>query len=169
VDGSEVVQFDGPVLELVPDARTRRLGLGPDVLGPSFDAGVALRRLRARGGEIGDALLDQRALAGIGNVWKCEACFAARVDPWADVASVADADALALLAFAREGMQASVGGAPRPGAVHARAGLPCPVCATQIRVRGQGDGARATFWCPGCQGSEAGGRAPRASPEPRRQ
>ncbi len=84
----EVVQFDGPVLELMTDSRTRfdlRLAaLGPDIVAEDFDEAAALRRLReddpTRG--IGDALLDQRIVAGIGNLWKSEACFLAEVDPW---------------------------------------------------------------------------------------
>ena len=84
----EVVQFDGPVLELMTDSRTRfdrRLAnLGPDVLASAFDERTFLRRLReddqSRG--IADALLDQRNLAGIGNLWKAEACFLAGVSPW---------------------------------------------------------------------------------------
>src|SRR5213080_390141 len=81
----DVVQFDGPVLELMTDGRTRfdqRLaGLGPDILGERFDHTRALRNLRSddptRG--VGDALLDQGSVAGIGNVWQAESCFAAGV------------------------------------------------------------------------------------------
>ena len=84
----EVVQFDGPVLELMTDSRTRfdqRIAaLGPDLLAEDFDERRFLRRLReddqTRG--IGDALLDQRNLAGVGNMWKSEGCFLAGVDPW---------------------------------------------------------------------------------------
>ncbi|HVE68993.1 MAG TPA: DNA-formamidopyrimidine glycosylase family protein, partial [Solirubrobacteraceae bacterium] len=84
----EVVQFDGPVLELMTESRSRfdqRLAaLGPDILAPELDEPGFLRRLReddpTRG--IGDALADQRNLAGIGNIWKSESCFLARVDPW---------------------------------------------------------------------------------------
>ena len=84
----EVVQFDGPVLELMTDSRTRfdrRLAmLGPDVLAPEFDGAAFIQRLRdddpTRG--FGDALLDQRNLCGIGNVWKSESCHLAGIDPW---------------------------------------------------------------------------------------
>src|SRR5204863_5714458 len=84
----DVVQFDGPVLELMTDGRSRfdqRLArLGPDVLADEFDAEAFLRRVRSddqtRG--VGDALLDQRNVAGIGNIWKAEGCFAACVDPF---------------------------------------------------------------------------------------
>ena len=92
--GHQVVQFDGPVLELLTESRIRfdqRLaGLGPDVLAAEFDADRFLARLRGddqtRG--IGDALLDQRNVAGIGNIWKAEGCWEAAVDPWRPVSEV---------------------------------------------------------------------------------
>ncbi len=157
--GWEVVQFDGPVLELMRDARTRsdpRLTtLGPDVLGETFDRDDFLARLRRddprRG--IGDALLDQRILAGIGNVWRAEACFAVGVDPWRPVSAVREEEALALAEFAREHMGRCVleGPGARPRAVYNRVGQPCPRCGTAIRGRGQGEDNRITYWCPGCQ------------------
>ncbi|MFL5819926.1 MAG: DNA-formamidopyrimidine glycosylase family protein [Solirubrobacteraceae bacterium] len=152
----EVVEFDGPVLELMTDSRTRfdqRLhALGPDVLAESgFDAQSFLRRLREddprRG--IGDALLDQRTVAGIGNVWKAEACWAAGVDPWRPVGGVCDATALAIIGEARPRMQESARTGRHPH--HERNGRPCPRCGEAIRARGQGDGNRMTFWCPECQ------------------
>src|SRR5918997_1011219 len=99
----DVVQFDGPVLELMTEGRTRfdqRLAaLGPDILADELDTKEILRRLRAgdttRG--IGDALLDQRIVAGIGNMWKSEGCWVAELDPWRRVASVSDDEALAVL------------------------------------------------------------------------
>src|ERR1700754_2755103 len=88
-DAHEVVQFDGPVLELMTDSRTRfdRLlaGLGPDIVADGdFDERHFLTRLREddQTRPIGEALLDQRNVAGIGNIWKSEGCFAAGVDPW---------------------------------------------------------------------------------------
>jgi endonuclease-8 len=159
VAGVEVVEFDGPVLELMPDARTRSqphiAGLGQDVLGESFDAGRFLRRLRADdpARPIGDALLNQRTLAGIGNLWKSEACFAAGIDPWRPVAEVSDEEALALVGFARENMPQAArdGFIARPSAVYRRAGRPCPRCGSSIRERGQWEDNRPTFWCPACQ------------------
>jgi endonuclease-8 len=158
-DGWEVVQFDGPVLELMSDARTRsdpRLAaLGQDVLGESFDASAFLARLRADdpARPIGDALLNQRTVAGIGNVWKAECCFALGVDPWRALGEVGDEDALALVGFAREHMRTSAheGFSARPRAVYNRAGQPCPRCGTTIRRLGQGQNNRVTYWCPGCQ------------------
>jgi endonuclease-8 len=158
--GWEVVQFDGPVLELMRESRTRfdrRLAaLGPDVVGERFDAEEFLRRLRAQdpGRAIGDALLDQRVLAGIGNVWKSESCFAAAVNPWRALGRVSDEEALAIAGFAHEQMTRSAevdGFSERPRAVYKRAGLPCERCGTQVRSHGQGDDNRTTYWCPGCQ------------------
>ena len=168
----EVVQFDGPVLELMSDGRTRsdqRLaGLGPDILAPEWDERAFLRRLRTddptRG--IGDALLDQRNVAGLGNIWKSEGCFMAGVDPWRRAGEVTDAEALAIPRMARPLMQLSVerGGwvatsqpnRPPRGResrtwVYNRDGLPCRRCATPVRARGQGDDNRTTYWCPQCQ------------------
>jgi endonuclease-8 len=156
----EVVEFDGPVLELMTDARTRSdprfTGLGPDVLAPeAFDEARFLRRLReadpTRG--IGDAILDQRILAGIGNMWKAEACWTAEIDPWRRVADVTDTEALAIARAARAGMEASArtGTFDRADRIHDKAGRPCPRCGGRIAARGQGEDNRTTFWCPGCQ------------------
>jgi endonuclease-8 len=155
----EVVEFDGPVLELLTESRTRfdrRLAaLGPDVLADEFDAERFLRRLRADDPTraIGDALLDQRTIAGIGNVWKAESCWDAGVSPWRPTANVSDEEALALVAAARPPMLASAtfGHQEREHRVYGRAGRPCPRCGARIRARGQGDDNRRTFWCPRCQ------------------
>jgi endonuclease VIII len=158
--GWDVVQFDGPVLELMRESRTRfdrRLAaLGQDVIGASFDEPAFLRRLRAENPQrtIGDALLDQRIVAGIGNVWKSEACFAAEVNPWRPLGRVSDEQAMATVRFARERMRESAdsdGFSSRPGAVYKRSGMPCKRCGTPIRQHGQGDDNRLTYWCPGCQ------------------
>ncbi len=156
---AEVVQFDGPVLELMTALRARgdaRLaGLGPDVLGDPFDEQCVLRRLREDDPTrpIGDALLDQRTIAGIGNIWKAESCFGAGVDPWRPAGRVSDAEVLAIVRFAREHMRRAVAdGLPgRPRAVHGRAGQPCPRCGSAVRSRGQWEDGRTTYWCPACQ------------------
>jgi endonuclease-8 len=155
----EVVEFDGPVLELMTDGRTRfdqRLAaLGPDVLAARLDEPRLLARLREDDPTrtIGDALLDQRNVAGIGNVWRSEGCFAAGIDPRRPLAAVSDAEALALVRGVRERMQESVasGGHPRGLRVYGRAGQRCPRCGKRIRARGLGDDNRTTYWCPGCQ------------------
>jgi endonuclease-8 len=157
--GHEVVQFDGPVLELLTEGRTRfdqRLAsLGPDVLEPRFDGAGFLRRLRADDPTrpIGAALLDQRTVAGIGNMWKAEGCWGAKVDPWRQTGSVSDAEALAVIEALRPGMISSATEGPRSitALIYGKAGRPCPRCGTLLRARGQGDENRSTYWCPGCQ------------------
>ena len=155
-----VVEFDGPVLELVRESRTRfdqrLVALGPDVIGERFDHADFLARLRRvdQSRAIGEALLDQRIVAGIGNVWKSESCFATRLNPWRALAKLGDEEALAVIDFAAAGMTHSAevdGFSTRPRAVYRRAGQPCERCGTQIRSHGQGDDARLTYWCPGCQ------------------
>jgi endonuclease-8 len=152
-----VVQFDGPVLELLTDGRARfdqRLaGLGPDILAPQLDEREFLRRLRADDPTrpIGDALLDQRTLAGIGNLWKNETCFACGIDPWRPTGRVSDAEALQLVRTARPRMQQSAqdGNQARFRAIYGRSH--CPRCGGPVRRRGQGDDNRTTHWCPACQ------------------
>ncbi len=101
---------------------------------------------------MGDALLDQRNLAGIGNLWKAEACFATRLDPWRRVGDVSDEEALEVARAAREAMRHSaLHGTRVKRHVFERGGLPCPRCGTLVRGRGQGDDNRTTWWCPGCQ------------------
>lgn len=157
-DQHEVVQFDGPVLELTTDSRTRfdphLAGLGPDVLAPEFDQRKFLTRVREddRTRGIGEALLDQRNLAGIGNIWKAESCFLAGLDPWKPVSEVGDDELLLLVRTVRP-LMAESAERGRPGTpwVYERAGRPCRRCGTLVRARGQGDDNRTTFWCPGCQ------------------
>ena len=157
-DEHEVVQFDGPVLELMTDSRTRfdrRLAaLGPDILAPDFDERRFLALLReddqSRG--LGEALIDQRNLSGVGNMWKSEGCFLAGIDPWRRLRDVADAEALAAVIAIRPLMlESAQGRRPGPLWVYDRAGLPCRRCATLVRARGQGDDNRTTYWCPACQ------------------
>jgi endonuclease VIII len=158
-DDHDVVQFGGPVLELMTDSRSRidrRIAqLGPDIMAAEFDEQGFLRRLRdddpTRG--IGDALLDQRNLCGIGNLWKSEACFLAGLDPWRSVAEVSDDEALAAVRAVRPLMVRSGqgGGHVRDRMVFERHGGPCRRCGTTIRARGQGDDNRTTYWCPECQ------------------
>ncbi len=155
----EVVQLRGPVLELMTESRTRfdqRLaGLGPDILAPELDEAAFLHRLRhddpTRG--IGDALLDQRTIAGIGNLWKSEGCFAAGIDPWRPAGRVSDDEALAIVRELRPRMLQSAedGRQDRWRRIYTAAGRPCPRCGSIVRARGQGDSNRPTFWCPSCQ------------------
>ncbi|HUA11571.1 MAG TPA: DNA-formamidopyrimidine glycosylase family protein [Solirubrobacteraceae bacterium] len=157
--GRQAVQFGGPVLELAEDGRLRAdpriAALGPDVLAEHFDEGAFLRRLRADDPRrpFGDALLEQRTVAGIGNVWKSESCHAAGVDPCRPVAAVSDGEALAAIAFARSEMARCVreGILTRPRAVYRRTGRPCPRCGGRISAGAQWENGRVTYWCPACQ------------------
>lgn len=157
--GREVVQFDGPVLELMSAARARHhdqlARLGPDVLAASFDSERFIQRLRAGDPNrpIADALLDQRTIAGIGNIWKSEGCWEAQIDPWRPVREVSDRQALAIVEAVRPRMLRSGTLGPRYAdeQVYRRARRPCMRCGEPIRVLVQGDGARVTYWCPACQ------------------
>jgi endonuclease-8 len=158
-NGHDVVQFDGPVLELLTETRRRfdlRLSaLGPDIISEDFDERAVLRRLReddpTRG--IGDALLDQRTIAGIGNLWKAEGCWLAEVDPWRPTATVSDAEVLRIISELRPRMQESArdGNQVRHRKIYKNTGRACPRCGGRITARGQGDDNRTTYWCPGCQ------------------
>jgi endonuclease-8 len=154
-----VAELDGPTLELITEGRRRfdqRLAaLGPDVLADEFDATRFIARLRADDPSrpFGDALLDQRNVAGIGNIWKAEGCWDAQVDPWRRLADVSDGEALAVIDAVRPRMMRSAVDGPRAiqACVYNRAGRPCPRCGTPVAAKGQGDANRTTYWCPECQ------------------
>lgn len=155
-EGREAVQFGGPTLRLIPAERLRRdpqlARLGPDILAPELDLDAILAGLRAEPGRgLGDALLDQALVAGIGNIFKSEACFAARLDPWRPVGDLDREQLRAVLEAARSLMQRSVVSGRPDRSVYKRSRMPCPRCGTPIRSRGQGDANRTTYWCPGCQ------------------
>lgn len=109
----DVVQFDGPVLELMTDSRTRfdqlLAGLGPDIVADDFDEDAYVARIREddQTRAVGEALLDQRNVAGIGNIWKSEGCFMARIDPWRGTADVSDDELRAIARAIRPAIQAS--------------------------------------------------------------
>jgi len=145
----EAVLWNGPVLEL-DDRAIRRLG--PDILTepPDLDAMTGnLRRDPARA--VGDALLDQRLVAGIGNLWKAEALWEARVSPWRPIAEVSDEELRSVLEAAHELMTVSVDGGRQWRLVYNRAGRGCRRCGTPIEARGQGEANRTAYWCPVCQ------------------
>ena len=154
-----VIERDGPLLELITEGRSRfdqRLAaLGPDVLAPEFDRRRFLTRLRDDDPTrpLGDALLDQRNVAGIGNIWKAEGCWEAQVDPWRRLGEVSDEEALAVIDAMRPRMVVSAAQGPRTIAprVYKRVGQPCRRCGARVTARGQGDANRTTYWCPGCQ------------------
>ncbi len=151
-------------VEIVPTADEGRLvgHLGPDVLGPDWDTDEALRRLRERPDEqIGVAILDQRNLAGIGNLYKVETLFLCRVHPWARVADVENLEAVVtkartLMLANRHHPEQSTTGSTRRGEDHwvaGRKGRPCRRCGSSILLGEQGPATqeRVTWWCPTCQ------------------
>ena len=146
----EAVLWNGPVLEL--SARGMRR-LGPDILvePPDLAGMVANLRREHPSRELGDALLDQRLVAGIGNVWKAESLWRARVSPWLALDETTDEELERVLREAARLMRASVEGGREERAVYRKAGRPCPRCREPIRSRGQGDDNRTAYWCPGCQ------------------
>ncbi len=165
VPDRQAVGFNLHDLELVSTSSESELvgHLGPDLLGQwaPADEAEAVRRLTTDPGrEIGLALLDQRVLAGVGNVYKSEVCFLLGVSPWTPVSGVDGAEAVRLarkllLANARRPVRNTTGlvGRGREAWVYERAGRPCLRCGTRIRAAGQGAGVqeRTSYWCPRCQ------------------
>jgi endonuclease-8 len=170
------VAFDVPIARFHTARTLERFaglaGLGPDVLGSGFAADEAATRLLEHGSEeVGNVLLNQRVLAGIGNVFKSEICFACGVNPFRKVASLRAPEIECLLATARRFLAANVAdgagdgivtytggrrttGSSNPAAklwVYRRAGSECRRCGMTILMRKQGPGARSTYWCPDCQ------------------
>jgi endonuclease VIII len=136
--------------------------LGPDLLGPDWDEAEAVRRLLVDPGRpVAEALLDQRNLAGIGNLYKSELCFLAGVSPWLPVGEVPDLLRLVrraqhLLEVNKERVEQVTTGDLRRGRqtwVFRRDRQPCRRCGTRVEVAGQGSRLqeRATYWCPHCQ------------------
>lgn len=173
VEGSVAVCFDAPVVELF-EQRTEALHpslsrLGPDLAKPTFDAAEALSRLRSvdrADTEIGVALLDQRVMAGVGNVFKNEVLWIERVSPFSLVRDLDDETLERLIGTSRRLLLANVDarrgpervttagdrGAPGPLYIYGRGGRPCRRCGTRIASVQQGrDLPRTTYWCPTCQ------------------
>jgi endonuclease-8 len=146
----EAVLWGGPVLELHRRAVGR---LGPDILARPPDLGAMVSRFRRGDGAraLGDALLDQRLVAGIGNLWKAESLWHAGLSPWRSVGETTDEELRAVLGEAARLMRGSVDSGREERAVYRRAGRPCPRCSTTIESRGQGDANRTAYWCPSCQ------------------
>ncbi|MFD5537003.1 Fpg/Nei family DNA glycosylase [Streptomyces sp. NPDC127079] len=153
-----------PVLELLrtgeEDAAVGHLG--PDLLGPDWDPERALANLLTDPGRpLGEALLDQRNLAGIGNVYKSELCFLIGATPWLPVGALPADRAAHLPHLAQRLLEANrdrpvrrtTGLRHQDLFVYGRAGRPCLLCRTPIRLADQGDGSRdrPTYWCPACQ------------------
>ncbi|MFF7527429.1 Fpg/Nei family DNA glycosylase [Streptomyces pseudovenezuelae] len=153
-----------PVLELLRTADEHKAvgHLGPDLLGPDWDPERALANvLRDPARPLGEALLDQRNLAGIGNVYKSELCFLLGVTPWLPVGALPTDRAAQLPVLAKKLLEANrdrpvrntTGRRGQDLFVYGRAPRPCLRCRTSLRVADQGDGSRErpTYWCPTCQ------------------
>ena len=160
----QAVGYRLPVIELWPTSEeAAALGhLGPDLLADDWDLELALANLgRTPDREIGMALLDQRLLAGLGNLYRCEVLFLRGITPWTTVGDVSDLAALVekgrrLMLANRERWEQSTTGSLRYGEDHwvfERSSKPCRRCGTRIRTADQGQAPRArlTYWCPRCQ------------------
>jgi endonuclease-8 len=170
------VGFNVPIAELLSGRELSRHeelnALGPDPLAPAFDSADVLRRMRAHDGEaIADVLLNQRVIAGIGNVLKSEILFITGIEPFQTVSALSDGDLTRIVVESRTQLRSNVltrsqtlsPAAGRrttrsldPAAslwVYGRGGKPCRRCGTPIQARKTGVDARLTYWCPRCQAS----------------
>lgn len=150
-------QSGGKVLRIVSRSRLRNdpalRRLGPDPLRPGFDLEAAVERVRCRGAglEIGEVLLDQEAIAGIGNAIRVEGLFRAGVSPWRAVDDLSPAELERSVAESVEVMRISMAKGRRPRSIYRAGRSGCPRCGGPVRSRGQGDGNRTAYWCPNCQ------------------
>jgi endonuclease VIII len=161
-DSWQATGYQLGVVELVRTRDEQRITghLGPDLLGSDWDSAEAVRRLGTEPSRpIAEALLDQRNLAGIGNVYKAEVLFMRGISPWQPTGSVASLDEVVVLAqqlleVNKDRVGRVTTGSPRRGEetwVYGRRGRPCRRCGSAIRAQGQAD--RITYWCPKCQPS----------------
>jgi endonuclease-8 len=172
----EAIAFSVPVAEFLPAGDVERHGelreLGPDPLSDAFVGDEAVARLAARGDmEVAEALLDQRAIAGIGNIYKSETLFVCGVHPFTPVGELEPETIARLVATAATLLRANVAeesgsgivtyagprrttGRADPSArlwVYGRGGKPCRRCGTPVSRQKQGVHARSTYWCDRCQ------------------
>lgn len=151
------VAFNVPIAEFIVEGAANRGGplqwLGPDLLGADCDTAEAVRRLEALSDvEVGDALLDQQALAGVGNIYKSETLFLCGISPFTRVVDLPRDRLERIVATARRLMRAhALEAASAPRWVYGRGGRPCRRCGTVIGRRPQGRDRRSTYWCPRCQ------------------
>ena len=149
-DRVEGVLWNGPILEL-HDRALRRLG--PDILEQPPQLDAILQRLRRADGTrtLGETLLDQSLVAGIGNMWLAESLWDAQLSPWAKLRDVPQPDRRRALESAATLMRASLDTGREDRRVYRRAGQPCPRCSAPIASWGLGDDNRTAYWCPRCQ------------------
>lgn len=156
-NGSEAVNFGGSTMRIVRETQLlhdpKLARLGPDILAEDFDPAVAVARIRMtnQSMQLGEAVLGQRLVAGIGNIFKSEGCFEAEINPTRQLEGLDDGELAAVLSATRVLMLEAVETGRQPHRVYREAGRPCPRCGTTIRSRAQGDSARTTYWCPECQ------------------
>ena len=165
VPGAVCVCFHPQILELLTAAQLQRHAhlsqLGPDLLGDNIEEAEVLRRFRGHNPiPIGEAVMNQTIVCGIGNVYKSEVLFIARVHPFQTVGTLSDEQILQIVRTAIECMQRNLDGYPRRTRlglsggrtwVYGRQGKRCFVCGEPIRLRRQGELGRTTCWCPRCQ------------------
>jgi endonuclease-8 len=170
VHDAVAVNFHAPVIELLEERAVplhRPIAtLGPDLLDEAFDADDVLRRFRQpahANRTIGDAIMDQRIMAGVGNIWKHETLFRCRINPWRTIAELDDDAIRGIIETARNLLLASVHKANSFGLTHRpkmfvymRAGQPCFRCHVRLRRARQAEDIRFTAWCPECQPLQEG-------------
>ncbi len=176
----EAVAFHVPIAEFHTARSLARSSqvpkLGPDVLAEEFTPQTGVARLESYArehpeAEVGVVLLNQRVLAGLGNVYKSEVAFAAQVNPWRTVKTLTRTETERLVEFALRYMRANVVEGKGDGIVtytghrrttrsmdsedrvwvYRRSGQECRRCGATIQMRKQGTQARSTYWCPECQ------------------
>lgn len=154
VDGWVAVCFAAPDVELTGRGHVAVDHLGPDLCAADADIDEAVRRLgelSPPGRTIGESLLDQRIAAGIGNLFKSEACFACGIDPFTPVERLDLETRRRLLVVAAEQLRAGIDAGRRPAFVYGHRDRPCRRCGTTIAWAAQGEHRRGTYWCPTCQ------------------
>ena len=150
-------QNGGKILRMTSAARARNdpvlLQLGPDPLRPGYDREAAAERLLdyEPSVPVGEALLDQTLIAGIGNVIRIEACFLPGISPWRPVGELKPDEAWSIVNANSWVMETSLATGRRPKQIYGRARRPCARCGGRVMTRGQGDDNRVTYWCEGCQ------------------
>jgi endonuclease-8 len=167
INSLEVICFSPRLLELLTADQLRRhphlTRVGPDLLSQEFDVDAAIARFRAHNHDpLGEAVMNQAIVSGIGNIYKSEVLFILQFDPFAAVAKFSDDELRRIVAKARYLLRLNSGGPNRTTRfgsdagrmwVYGRSGTPCPKCGAVIRLRRQGEAGRTTCWCPDCQPS----------------